>query len=1015
MSPNVTYCKLFAASTAVRALSAIFGFAMLLAQTAVAHADKPYGIDHRTPWTASHIHGTPEPPPPFRSQRAFPNLTFKNPLDIAFAPGGSRVFVAEQFGKIYSFPNDVTCAHADLFADLTSDAQGVDKVPYATGVGAVYGFTFDPHFQQNRFVYICYVLNFSPPAGVQLNPKNQFGSRVSRFTVAASDPPRIDPASEKVIITWYAGGHNGGCIKFGPDGCLYISTGDGGDPDPPDPFDTGQDISDLLCSILRIDVSHPAADKPYSIPSDNPFIHTPGARPEVFAYGLRNPWRMNFDSATGNLWVGDVGWELWESICCCKAGTNCGWSIMEGPNPVHPQGRLGPTPLTPPAFSLPHTESCSITGGFVYHGKKLPELSGHYLFGDWQTARLWAARCEGDKLQPYRLIAQTSQRIVAFGEQPDGEPLIVDHGGGGLWRIVPNEAANHPVDFPRKLSQAGLFTDLAAQTPAPGVLPYSINAPQWLDGATAQRWVAVPGDQKVFWGKGVWGDDRINWPQGSVLVRTVSLASKNIETQLLHFDGMQWQAYSYKWNDAQNDADLVDAQGDDKIIQLDNPPAVTSDSPQPGPKIAPDPIFLPRQRKWNFASRAQCLTCHNVWCNFVLSFEPPQLERDAHFADATDNQVRTFRHLGLLIATPPPGSDAGSSSEKLTLTNPYDGSADLTERARSYLHVNCSVCHRFGGGGSALFDVRKELPLHNLNLLDAKPNLGGFGLDDARLVCPGDPNRSVLLYRMSKLGRGRMPHIGSDAVDVQGLTLLRQWIAGLGNSPAWAAHDAELAELEKGSTSAATRLLSTTTGAMALLGAIDAGRIPPAVAKPLALQAAASDQEPIKDLFRRFDPSAQQVDRLGPNINPAKLLALRGDAERGGKIFFEQSATGLCARCHIVSGRGIEFGPDLSHIASKYNRADLLDNILNPSKTIAQGYATYVVRTRTGDIYSGLLFKQSPQQITLKDAQLKQTTLSTSEIDKMVPQPISAMPEGLLSDLTGQQAADLLDFVASLK
>jgi putative heme-binding domain-containing protein len=672
---------------------------------------------------------------------------------------------------------------------------------------------------------------------------------------------------------------------------------------------------------------------------------------------------------------------------------------MEGPNPVHPQGHLGPTPLTPPQFSLPHSESCSVTGGIVYHGRKFPELAGHYIFGDWQTARLWAAKCEGDKLQPYRLIAQTSQRIVAFGQQPDGELLIVDHGGGGLWRIAPNEAANDPVDFPRKLSQTGLFTDTAAQTPAPGVLPFSINAPQWLDGATARRWVAVPADQKVFWGKGVWGDDRINWPQGSLLVRTLTLAAKQIETQLLHFDGFQWQAYTYKWNDQQTDADLVDAAGDDKVIEVPDSAASTGIN----------------KRRWNFASRAQCLTCHNVWCNFVISFEPGQLDRDARFSEAVDNQVRTFKHLGLLISTAPPSSDAASSDQKLALSNPYDASANLTERARSYLHVNCSVCHRFGGGGSALFDVRKELSLANLHLVDAKPNLGGFGLDDPRLVCPGDPNRSALLYRMSKLGRGRMPHIGSDVVDVQGLTLMRQWIASLGNSPTAQSRDADLAYLQQGSTSAAARLLSTTTGALMLVDAIDAGKLPRASIQEITARAAASDQDQIKDLFRRFDPAAQQVDRLGPNINPARLLALGGNPENGRRIFFEQSGNGLCARCHIISGKGLDFGPDLSHIASKYNRADLLDNILNPSKTIAQGYATYLVRTRSGDLYTGLLVKQTPQEIIVKDPQLKQTRIAISEVDKMVPQPISAMPEGLLSDLTAQQAADLLDFVTSLK
>lgn len=939
-------------------------------------ADKPFGIDHRIPWTTSRVHGTPEPPPPYRTQRAYANLTFKNPLDIAFAPGNSRIFVAEQYGRIYSFPPDENCNHADLFADLPAQMKGIEKVPYATGVGAVYAITFDPHFQQNHYVYICYVLNFSAPRDVKLTPQNQFGSRISRFTVMQTDPPRIDPDSEQILITWFAGGHNGCCIKFGPDGYLYISTGDGGDPDPPDPFNTGQDISDLLCSILRIDVHQPSDGKAYSIPPDNPFIHTPGARPEVFGYGLRNPWRMSFDRATGNLWVGDVGWELWESVCCVKTGTNCGWSIMEGPNPVHPTGQVGPTPITPPVIALSHVESCSLTGGIVYHGKKLPMLGGHYIFGDWQTCRLWAAKCDGDKLRPHQTIAQTDQRIVAFGEDPAGELLIVDHQGGGLWRIVPNEAANEPVNFPRKLSESGLFTSLVPMVPAPGVIAYSVNAPQWLDGATAQRWVAVPGDQKVFWGKGVWNDDRATFPKDSVFVRTISLESKPVETQLLQFDGFQWHAYTYKWNETQTDAELVDALGDDQVIELNS-----------------------GRHRWNYASRAQCITCHNVWCNFVIGFEPGQLDRSQLFGDLSDNQVRTFRHIGYLL----PPRDEPSTDQKLTLSNPYDTSANLNERARSYLHVNCSVCHRFGGGGSALFDVRKELSPDKLNLIDVKPNLGGFELDDARLVCPGQPNRSVLLYRMSKLGRGRMPHIGSDVVDTQGLALMRQWIRSLRSD----------ASAEPSSDSQST--ISSTSAAMAVVEAIDGGKLAPDRAKSLAASGAASTHEQIKDLFRRFDPSAQPVDRLGPNINSSKLLAMHGNADQGRKIFFEQSGAGLCARCHKINSQGTDFGPDLSHVGGKYNRADLLDNILNPSKTIAEGFATYVIRTKAGDVYSGLLIKRTSQQIVLKDAQLKLTTVNAGDVERLMPQPISAMPDGLLADLTAQQAADLLEFLQSLK
>ena len=203
-----------------------------------------------------------------------------------------------------------------------------------------------------------------------------------------TDPPRCDPKSEKVLITWLAGGHNGGDLHFGNDGYLYISTGDGASPNPPDRSNTGQDISDLLSSILRIDVDHEDKDRPYAIPADNPFIKTPKARPEVWAYGFRNPWRMSFDRPTGDLWVGDVGWELWEMIYRVKRGGNYGWSVMEGPQAVRPESKRGPTPILPPNLAFPHTEAASITGGYVYRGNKLKELQGRLhlrRLGDAQT------------------------------------------------------------------------------------------------------------------------------------------------------------------------------------------------------------------------------------------------------------------------------------------------------------------------------------------------------------------------------------------------------------------------------------------------------------------------------------------------------------------------------------------------------------------------------------------------------------------------------------------------------
>ncbi len=478
-----------------------------------AHHERPFGISERAAWTTSQVSGSPEAPDPYLTQRAYPKLNFDRPLDITWTPDGKWGFVVSQHGKIYSFKNEQTVDHSDLALDL-SQVRGLDKIPDCKGAGDSFGMILHPKFAENHYCYVCYSLDWTTYIR---NHKD--GTRISRFTVSNTDPPTINPKSEVIVLSWLQGGHDGGCVKFGPDGYLYISTGDAGDPNPPDPFSTGQDIGDLLSSVLRIDVDRPDGEKAYSIPPDNPFVKTPGAHGEVWCYGLRNPWRMNFDKQTGNLWIGDVGWELFESVDCAKAGGNYGWSIMEGPNPVHPNGRRGPTPISKPQEAMSHVEAASITGGLVYRGNKIPGLKGYYIYGDWQTSRLWAAKCNGDTLEPYQTIAHTDQRIVAFGEDPDGEPVIVDHIGGGLWHIVPNPDVGRPSHFPRKLSETGIFASVKDQKPAAGVLPFSINAPQWVDGATAQRWVAFPGNQTMTWGKGVWGDDKPAWPNDTVLVR----------------------------------------------------------------------------------------------------------------------------------------------------------------------------------------------------------------------------------------------------------------------------------------------------------------------------------------------------------------------------------------------------------------------------------------------------------------------------------------------------------------
>ncbi len=381
----------------------VLGFVALLA------THEPADAPQRPPiWKLSRVQGSPEPPTPFVMTHAFPKLQrFVNPLELIAVPESNRLLVVEQSGKIFTFANDPAVAKADLMIDLAKDLKMMDLPKGANGFEFGYGIAFHPKFAENRFVYVCYTIK--PKEGLNLAD----GSRVSRFTVPKGDVPKIDPASEKVIITFPQGGHNGGSLKFGHDGHLYISTGDAASPNPPDPFKTGQDCSDLLGSILRIDVDKEANGKAYTIPSDNPFVGVPNVKGEVWAFVFRNPWRMSFDRKTGELWVGDVGWKLWEMVHRVTKGGNYGWSIVEGRQPINTTFKQGPSQIIPPLVELPHSIAASVTGGFVYRGKQFSELTGKYIFGDWETRRIWSVNHDGSQMTD---LADPSVRIVAFGE-----------------------------------------------------------------------------------------------------------------------------------------------------------------------------------------------------------------------------------------------------------------------------------------------------------------------------------------------------------------------------------------------------------------------------------------------------------------------------------------------------------------------------------------------------------------------------------------------------------------------
>jgi putative heme-binding domain-containing protein len=939
----------------------------------------PLFAAERVPWTTSNIHGSPEPPAPYRVERAFPKLTFAAPLEAASIPGTDRLVVVEQRGRLFSLPNDEGCEKADLFAELRQfDAEVVE----------CYSIAFHPRFHENRHAFVWVNLD------LRGKPTREDGTRIVRFRVTEESPPRLDLPSGQTIFTWLGGGHNGGNLRFGPDGMLYISTGDSASPDPPDPLGTGQDITDVLASVLRIDVDRADPGKAYAIPQDNPFVSTPGARGEVWAYGFRNPWRMSFDRKTGALWLGDVGWELWEMIYRVQRGGNYGWSITEGGRQdVRPDRARGPTPILPPIAVHSHGEAASITGGEIYYGKRLPELAGAYIYGDWQFGTFWALRADGDGPVEPRELCRSTLMPAGFGVTPDGELLICDHAGGGLWRLARNPEAAISAPFPRRLSETGLFSEVVKQTPAPGVVPYSVNAERWADGATGERWIALPGSEVVSVAKrelGVMPAGRWVFPPGAVLAKTYSLemehgnaaTSRRIETQLLHFDGQQWAAYDYRWNDAQTDAELVSSRGADATFEV-------KDSAAPGGV---------RRQTWRYFSRAECLRCHNLPANFAPGFNALQLDRSRSVDDPLD-----------LIAPP------GLAADEPKLVDPH-GSPEV--RARSYLHANCSVCHRFSGGGAVPSMMNVDTPLREAKLIGAKPVQGDLGLSEARIIAPGAPSRSVLLYRMATAGRGHMPYLGGKLVDDRGVVLMRDWIASLRGEeelPAVARQRREseqnaLTRLTSGDTAKLDDLLATASGALSVaLGVID-GSLAGDVRKQVITKGSALADPLRRDLFERFLPEDQRRKVLGLDIRPEVILALHGETVRGKALF-----AALCATCHRAADAGADFGPDLTHVGTKFDRAKLLEQILDPTRLIDPPWELATVTFKSGETLTGFIFARTDADVTLKLAGGEKRKISALEFSKVTTEHVSLMPSGLLQSLTAQEAADLLEFVSSLK
>jgi glucose/arabinose dehydrogenase len=351
----------------------------------------------------------------YNFENAFPNLTFSNALDLQnTSDGTNRIFVLEQSGRIKVFPNDKSVSSTKTFLDIT------DRVTSGSETGLL-GLAFHPDFENNGYFYVNYTAS------------NPLRTIISRFSVSSSNSDSADRNSELILISYNQpfSNHNGGCVAFGPDGFLYIGSGDGGSGG--DPQNNAQNITNLLGKIIRIDVDNPQSPFNYGIPNDNPFTDSlnTNIRKEIYAWGLRNPWRFSFDLITGWLWCGDVGQGNWEEVDIIQNGKNYGWRCYEGNNSFDLTGCNRTYEF--PIWEYSHSLGVSITGGYVYRGQNVPELYGKYIYGDFGSARVWALETNPTVNTP---ITTAPGSISSFGVDENMELYLVSF-NGNIYKYTP--------------------------------------------------------------------------------------------------------------------------------------------------------------------------------------------------------------------------------------------------------------------------------------------------------------------------------------------------------------------------------------------------------------------------------------------------------------------------------------------------------------------------------------------------------------------------------------------------
>ena len=822
---------------------------------------------------------TVEPLEGFGLVEAFPGLRFQEPAGMVAPPGATnQLFIVERSGRVQVVTN-LAAPTKTLFLDLTT------KVWLESIETGLLGLAFHPGYATNRlfFVYRTQIMSTREAGRTQ-------HFLLSRFKTSLENPYQALPESETVILAQAdrTDSHNGGDLQFGADGYLYISTGENGPGLSP-----ARNLSRIdagLFGILRIDVDrrpgnlspnpHPAATTNYAIPADNPFIGRTeyfgeAVDPnkvctELYAVGLRNPWRLHLDAETGAIYAGDVGQQDYEEINLVTRGSNYGWPYREGllshalPEPL---GYEPVAPLWSGERGWETNQAECVIGGMVYRGSKLPGLTGAYLFGSFRSGHVMAIRHQGNTLTDEMRLTGIRAGLSCFASDPrDREVLLANLFEGTIYRLAYQSPASSPV--PQRLSELGAFSSLASLAPASGVIPYEINAPFWSDNALKRRFFSLPASGEpvqVDGNTGPW-----SFPVGMVWVKHFDIeltkgdpaTARRLETRFLvkTLDGMY--GLTYRWLSNNTDALLVGPDGDTEVFSvLDR--------------------GVKRNQVWRYPSRHECAQCHSSWAGWALGFNPGQLNRNVGAVGEQAHQLDTWNKAGYF--SPP----LAKPHEQRKLAQIDDETYPLEYRVRSYLEANCSQCHVNPGPSLAGWDARMATPLSEAQIING------------HVVAPRQPQLSWLLARVKAPRddtKSRMPPIASTLLDTNAIGKIGQWISLLPVAP-WTYGDVGK-PLMPGSSSSVDNKAYVVSGSGLSDGGVDSGHF-------LAQPAYYTGEQLVTRVVSSTLTSA--VARAGLMIregrgpsSPFAAVFLRGD----GTVSFERrSSTGAIARTSIVSTR----------------------------------------------------------------------------------------------------------------